>query len=230
VRGRRCVEPSAFFGSPRRPACGGGAAVVARSDQAPPVLEHQIEQALAADAAGDDRAPARLIASRPNLWHVERVLTRDGRPWRRSTPAFVLELVAELPDVDAFRAPSLLEVGWALMVIRPTAPGVDPEDDRFEILGHQAALGLAQGLQQFWLQQDPLDLIALRFKDAPHLLPGRRIPLARAIAAAGLCCWRHAPARPCSSSGPARGDRSARTRRSRCSRRPRRIRACGPRR
>jgi hypothetical protein len=159
----------------------------------PPAVEQRIEQALAAYAAGDDRAPARLVAGRPNLAQVERVLTRDGRPWAPALPAFVLELVAELPKADAFRAPSLLKVGWALMVIRPTPLGADPDEDRFEILWHQAALGLAQGLQQYWLQQDHLDLLALRYTDTPQELGRTRIPLARAMAAAGLCCWTPVP-------------------------------------
>jgi tetratricopeptide (TPR) repeat protein len=119
----------------------------------------------------------------------------DTTPWRRAKPAFVLEAVVAMTGTRtlSYRATSLLMAGAAQMVSRPTPVGVNPAEDRFELVWHQAAIGLAQALQQYWLQQDLLDIVAARYRDAPAQVVASRIPLARGIAAAGLCCWKRAP-------------------------------------
>jgi tetratricopeptide (TPR) repeat protein len=84
------------------------------------------------------------------------------------------------------------------MLNRSTLLGDDAGDDRFELLWHQTALGVAQGVQQWDLQQEYLDAIRGRFEQARQrgVWADSRIPLARAIAAAGLCCARSAPGEP----------------------------------
>ena len=164
----------------------------------PPAAEKSIQDAFAAYANGDDLAAERWLSSFmgvTNLTYLELVIERDTTPWQRSTPAFLLEVAAALGGARAPRVPAVLKAGLSRMVSRPTALGADPVADRFELLWHQAALGVAQGVQQYWLQQDLLDVIRLRFDVAGHggMLAGTRIPLARAMAAGGLCCWKHEP-------------------------------------
>jgi hypothetical protein len=164
----------------------------------PPSVERNIHDVLAAYEGGDDRAVERWVASqqgRSSLPYLETVMLQDTTPWRRAKPAFVLEAVVAMTGTRtlSFRATSLLTAGAAQMVSRPTPIGADPAEDRFELLWHQTAIGLAQGLQQYWLQQDLLDIVAQRYRDVTRLIEESRIPLARGIAAAGLCCWKRVP-------------------------------------
>jgi tetratricopeptide (TPR) repeat protein len=163
-----------------------------------PSLERSIHEVLAAYEGGDDRAVERWVTSqqgRSSLASLETVIVMDTTPWRRAKPAFVLEAVVAMTGTRTLssRAASLLTAGAAQMAGRPTPLGVNPEEDRFELLWYQAAIGVAQGLQQYWLQQDLLDIVAQRCRDVPRLVDESRIPLARGIAAAGLCCWKRVP-------------------------------------
>ena len=161
----------------------------------PAAAAKSLQDALTAYASGDDLAVERWLSGFRGVTHLaylELVIERDTTPWRRSTPAFLLEVAAALDGARALRVPDVLKAGLSRMVSRPTALGADPLEDRFELLWHQAALGVAQAVQQYWLQQDLLDVIRLRFDVAGHggLVAATRIPLARGMAAAGLCCWK----------------------------------------
>jgi tetratricopeptide (TPR) repeat protein len=163
-----------------------------------PAEAQRLEEAMTAYAGGDDRAAERWIASArglANLAQLDLVVRRASTTWQRSTPAFVLEVAAVIQDARTFRVPDLLKLGQSLIVGRPAAWGADAAEDRFELLWHQAALGVAQGIEQYWLQQDLLDVVRLRFTGAGQdaLLRTTRVPLARAVAAAGLCCWERGP-------------------------------------
>ena len=160
----------------------------------PPTIEQDIKKAIAAYAGGDDLAAERWVShslSPTNLAYLELVMTRDSEPWNRSKPAFLLEIAVAMSGEHGYRVPDVLKAGSSLMFGRPTAVGDDPAEDQFEVLWFQAALGIAQGMEQYWLQQDLLDLIRLRFETAVEHPAVRetRFLLARGIAAAGLCCW-----------------------------------------
>lgn len=169
----------------------------------PSTAERSIVDAFNAYAGGDDFAVERWASTpmaRSASSYVELVIGRDGTPWSRARPAFLLEVAAAMTSAassrdvyfSSFRIPNYLKTGMSLVVSRPSQVGAEPLEDRFELLWLQAALGVAQGLQQYWLQQDLLDIVGTRFSD-PKLVPlvnASRIPLARAIAAGGLCCWR----------------------------------------
>jgi hypothetical protein len=164
----------------------------------PPAIEQDIKKAIAAYAGGDDLAAERWVShwlSPTNLAYLELVMTRDSEPWNRSKPEFLLEIAVAMSGEHGYRVPDVLKAGSSLMFGRPTAVGADPAEDQFEVLWFQAALGIAQGLEQYWLQQDLLDLIRLRFETAGEHPAVRktRFPLARGIAAAGLCCWKRIP-------------------------------------
>jgi tetratricopeptide (TPR) repeat protein len=173
----------------------------------PVEAERALQEAMAAYAAGDDTAAQRWTATAATpatLAYLEFTSAQDRGPWSRSKPAFLLEVAAAVRVSHRYRVPNLLKAGMSLMVSRPSAPGVDAVEDRFEVIWHQAALGLAQGIEQYWLQQDLLDIIRLRFEATghAHLLDGTRVPLAKAVAAAGLCCWTQTPDEPIQSVPP----------------------------
>ena len=170
-----------------------------RPVRVPPAMEQSILAVLGSYTDGDDQAIERWLST-PKLTqsvarYVEAVLTQNKRPWNRSTPAFVLEVATRLMDSTGYAVPDLLKLGWNLMLSRPTPLGADASEDRFELLWHQTALAIAQGLRQYWLQQDHLDLLRLRFPEPQfrEQLIAIRLPLARAIAAGGLCCWKREP-------------------------------------
>jgi tetratricopeptide (TPR) repeat protein len=169
----------------------------------PPAAERAILDAFNAYAGGDDAAVERWLATplaRSHSAYLELVIGREGAAMSRARPAFLLEVAVAMTKsptsrdsyFGSYRIPNYLKTGMSLIVSRPTAVGSEPIEDLFELLWLQAALGVAQGLQQYALQQDLLDIVGLRFSD-PKMAPlvaTTRIPLARGIAAAGLCCWR----------------------------------------
>jgi tetratricopeptide (TPR) repeat protein len=191
----------------------GGPLVAQRPPDGKPVrvperVEREIKDALAAYSSGDDLAVERWLEPRPtalrngltilagggpNPAHVDDVLRRDPEPWTRSKAAFRLEIAWALRG-RATTALSLLKSGLEMVVSRPEPVGVDPDADRFELLWIQTALGIAQNAQQILLQQELLDVIQLRARAFPRqTILQTRMPLARGIAAAGLCCWTLAP-------------------------------------
>ena len=177
-----------------------------RTMRVPATVERGIQETLAAYTAGNDLAVERWMATsqgRSAFPYLELVMGRETSPWSRDKAAFLLEVVVAItvapPGRDSlsigFRGPSALQMGSTLMASRPTPVGANPEEDRFELLWFQTALGVAQGIQQYWVQQDLLDQIAARFRPATirDLLGDTRIPLARGIAAAGMCCNDRSP-------------------------------------
>jgi len=170
-----------------------------------PAVERAILDTYNAYVGGDDFAVERWVPTpqaRASLPYLELVLGRDDAPWSRARPAFLLEVATAMSTApsgrevyfssSSLRIPNYLRTGMSILVSRPAPVGTEPLSDRFELLWLQAALGVAQGLQQYGLQQDLLDIVGQRFS-TPTLVPlvnSTRIPLARAIAAGGLCCWR----------------------------------------
>jgi tetratricopeptide (TPR) repeat protein len=168
----------------------------------PAAVERSILDTYNAYIGGDDFAVERWAATplaRSAASYLELVIGRDGTAWSRARPAFLLEVAAAMTGgtsqrdfFGSYRIPQYLKTGMSLIAARPSTVGTEPLEDRFELLWLQAALGVAQGIQQYWLQQDLIDIAMPRFTD-PRLTPlvnTTRIPLARGIAAAGLCCWR----------------------------------------
>jgi tetratricopeptide (TPR) repeat protein len=113
--------------------------------------------------------------------------------WSRSNAAFMLEVA--LAAANQSRTPSLIAAGRSIVMSRPAPLGADPVEDRFEVLWHQSAIALVQASPQFFVQQDYLDAIGPRFEDAERrgVVLETRLPLARAISAGILCCWKRLP-------------------------------------
>lgn len=175
----------------------------------PVAIETGINEVLAAYSAGDDRAVEswlRTPEAGVSLSSIERVIADRAAPWTRARAAFLLEVAvgtmalrpAEIAVRDfamglmlTRRSDSLLLVGGQLVAGRPTPFGANPAEDRFEVLWHHAALGVAQGMEQYALQQRYLAVAGPRLEQARSggTAVSSRLPLARAIAAAGLCCW-----------------------------------------
>jgi len=150
----------------------------------PCIVKGEIAQTLAAYAAGDASAIARWLDTRRGMGVVANtaaLVTGNAAVPAPTRLAFLLELGMTVP---APFVPPLLRAGRAFVA----EPGA--VDARVERLWHQGALGVAQHLEQFWLQQELIDATAARI----HLNP--RLPLARGIAAAGLCCWKRVPGAP----------------------------------
>jgi hypothetical protein len=161
----------------------------------PPAVEKNIQETLAAYGAGDDLAVEPWVTSAAGiaaLPHIEAVVAGTG-PWSRVRAAFLLEVAAaSFPPGGlhprVFGVFSLLLAGGRWVMARPRPLGADPTEDRFEVLWHHTAVGLAQGIEQYWLQHDYLNALGSRLETA-HQSAGTsdtRVPLARAIAAAGL--------------------------------------------
>lgn len=155
----------------------------------PCIAKEQIGQALAAYAAGDPGAIQRWLATpraMAGLANAGVLVAGNAAVPAGIKLAFLLDLAMAVP---APFVPPLLRTGRALLLDDRV---VDP---RVERLCHQAALGVAQHVEQFWLQQEWIDATAARVKEAErrgvHLNP--RLRLARGVAAAGLCCWERVP-------------------------------------
>jgi hypothetical protein len=161
-------------------------------------VEARVNQTLAAYTAGDDLAVEHWMSGLRDRSTIAAIVTAVVTPksaWSRARAAFVLEVAVAVPAGSAILKPNLLQAGLTLVTSRPDPLGSDPVEDRFEVLWHQAALGVAQGTQQFWFQHDYLDGIGPRFEAARQhgVTLDTRFPLARAIASAGLCCWKRVP-------------------------------------
>ena len=160
-------------------------------------IEQSLSEALAAYEAGNTAAVADWMASPigartvVSSGEIGRIVLARTEPWSRSTAAFLLEVAAAIASRQPFRAPGIIDAGRTYLLNRPEAPGKDAAGDRFEWLWHQAAIAVTQDIRQYAIQQAYLDAIAPRLDVAMRhgvALPAR-LPLARAIAAAGLCCW-----------------------------------------
>src|SRR5262245_58330708 len=108
-------------------------------------IERSLQSALDAYAGGDDLAPARWVAGLDDASALRSVGTVMARqPWSRSAAAFVLEVVVATHNIE--RLPMLLSDGRTLLARRPTPLGASPEDDRFEVLWQQTAVGILEAL------------------------------------------------------------------------------------
>jgi hypothetical protein len=175
----------------------------------PAAIAANVNEVLAAYTAGDDLAVAawlRTAQGAASVPYVESVVLAGGAPWSRARAAFLLEVIVAASGlrgerstpmdrardfVIVRRSTTMLLAGRTLFASRPTPLGADPDEDRFEVLWHQVAIGVAQGTQQFASQQSYLDGAGPRLDEALRrgVTLQTRIPLARGIAAAGLCCW-----------------------------------------
>ena len=174
----------------------GGAAVALDAAQnrpsrplVPPDAQTAIEAVIAAYDAGDDLAVERWLRTPDGMSairYVQPVLV--GPEWTRARAAFLLEVASATAASNPARALAAIRSGIALAQLRPAA-GRTTDEDRFEMLWHRAALGIEQGMLQYGSQATHLEQILPRLRpDDARGAGGSRIPLARAIAAAGGCC------------------------------------------
>jgi hypothetical protein len=160
-----------------------------RRQEAPQI---NVEDVLSAYIGGDDLAVERWLTRDkvlPDITKVVQSVSRGVR-WNPSVAAFLLEMAVRTSDVD--QVSTLLAAGGSMVTGRPASLGVNPVEDRFEVLWHHTALGVAQGLPPVSLQQQYLDVVWPRFESARNqgILVDTRLPLARGIAAEIICCWK----------------------------------------
>jgi hypothetical protein len=155
----------------------------------PPQVVRGINDALTAYEGGDDLAVERLFAASigPSTPYLDTVLAQPA-PWSRARAAFLLEVAIQ----QRFGPGNLLTAGRLMITARPARLGADAREDRFEVLWHQAAIGLLQSQPSVAAQVEYLQGIETRFADATRLGVAleTRFPLARAIVASIVCCWK----------------------------------------
>jgi tetratricopeptide (TPR) repeat protein len=162
-----------------------------RGQLVPSMYITRINEVLADYAAGNDRAVDTWLRTRDGQQGVaflERVFAPPAA-FSRPKAAFLLEVAVWMQGVNP-RKIAALNLGRRMFLGRPEPLGVNADDDRFEILWHQAALGLLQDNDSPWQQQEYLDGLDMRLEDAArrNVKLETRFPLARAIAAGNICC------------------------------------------
>lgn len=157
---------------------------------AAPVQVTPPDAAYAAYAAGDDTAVERWVATLPATASPYGALAqlRTDAPWNRMAAAFLLEVAAA--NAHGGRAVSALIRGRTIILRRPARIGDNPAEDRFEILWHQAALGITQRHHSITNQEAYLEAVMPRFEEAvrrgAHL--DTRFALLQAVTAGVICC------------------------------------------
>jgi tetratricopeptide (TPR) repeat protein len=148
------------------------------------------DAAYAAYANGDDTAVARWVATLPPTASPYGTLPQlqADAPWNRMAVAFLLEVAAAHPHDG--RAASALTRGRTIVFRREARLGDSPDDDRFEILWHQAALGITQQHLSITNQVTYLDAVWARFEEAAArgVNLETRFALTRAVTEALVCC------------------------------------------
>ena len=177
-------------------------------------LAAMLEAYTAGDVAIFDRAvtsadwPTITAALRP-------FFLQSNVPYSAVRAAFLLDLALASP-ARVISSSEALTVGRELLTTRGQPLGASPDDDRVEVLWHQAALALSQPLPmkadagRVWIvrvrsPEEYLAAIMPRFLEAERrgvILPNR-FALARATAAAERCC-------PCARMIPPLGCRPSR--------------------
>jgi tetratricopeptide (TPR) repeat protein len=155
-----------------------------------------ITRTLETYTAGDDQAVARWLRTRDgqdSLVALERAFPPTDPPkvpWTRARAAFLLEIASATPQTGRDRQRAI-RIGRAMTLARPPLGG-NAEDDRFETLWHQTALGLLQAASLYLEQDAYITALAPRYDDASRrgVALVSRFDLARAIAWAGMCCQR----------------------------------------
>ena len=155
----------------------------------PPASQSRIQEVFDAYDAGDDLAVERWLMTAGTETHLDYVaqFVSTATAWSRTRAAFALEVLVQRP----MRVPDLFEAGRTMVIGRPSPLGNDAVEDRFEVLWHQTALGLAQSVPQVEWQVQYLAAVGPRFEESRSrgVKLDTRLPLAQAFAAGLLCCW-----------------------------------------
>jgi tetratricopeptide (TPR) repeat protein len=148
------------------------------------------DAAYAAYANGDDTAVERWAVALPQMVSPYGKLPelQSDAPWNRMAAAFLLELAVAHPLSG--RAVSALTRGRAMVLRRPARIGDNPTEDRFEILWHQAALGITQQHLSITSHVAYLEDVLPRFEEAAArgVRLDTRFALTRAVTEALVCC------------------------------------------
>ena len=136
-----------------------------------------------------------MLATPPPAWDrnlaaffLEAAVVSGASAAARNIPAGTFVVI--IPDPTTRVDQTTLVTGRTMVMNRPAKFGDDKKEDRFEILWHQTALALLQNSRSSAAQWDYLDAIWPRIDEAMKrgATDGGRIPLARGIFAAGICC------------------------------------------
>ncbi len=170
-----------------------GAAIWGLSPAAPQAKSTQLispDEAYRAYANGDDTAAERWAVTLPTTASPYGTLAalRADAPWNRMAAAFLLEIA--VANASGGRAVSALNRGRTLILKRPDRLGDNLADDRFEILWHQAALGISQRHHSISSQAAYLEAIVPRFEEAARrgVALETRFALLQAVTAGERCC------------------------------------------
>jgi tetratricopeptide (TPR) repeat protein len=148
------------------------------------------DEAYRAYANGDDTAAERWAVTLPPTASPYGTLAalRADAPWNRMAAAFLLEVA--VANASGGRAVSALNRGRTLILKRPERLGGNPAEDRFEILWHQAALGISQRHHSISSQAAYLEAIVPRFEEAARrgVALETRFALLQAVTAGERCC------------------------------------------
>lgn len=157
---------------------------------AAPVQVSPPDAAYAAYTNGDDTAVERWVATLPPTASPYGTLAelRSDAPWNRMAAAFLLEVAAA--NAHGGRAVSALIRGRTIVLRRPARIGDNPAEDRFEVLWHQAALGITQRHHSSTNQKAYLEAIVPRFEEAARrgVSLDTRFALLQAVTASLNCC------------------------------------------
>lgn len=155
-----------------------------------------LDRVLAAYAAGDHGIVARTFTGSREFEkrHLDdrHAVARWLGAWEPRKAAFLLELVAVTTVVSPVRTAPLALAGERYVLGRPAGPGA-AADDALERLWHRTALGLLQGSEQASIEEEYLDTLRSRRREAANAVPDDdRLLLAYAIAAEQRC-WNDRP-------------------------------------
>jgi tetratricopeptide (TPR) repeat protein len=168
-----------------RPAAQTQTTVIMGSGVVPPKQDPKFfEQLLAAYAAGDLDVLAKTLVDGVRAREFHYSLTaalklendpKTSHPWGRARSAFLLEVaIFASTHVRQDAVPSI-SAGRLMMMKRPTRLGLNPDEDAFELLWHQIALGVLQRLLAGDSEQIYLDTLERRYLAGPSLQAAKRV-------------------------------------------------------
>jgi len=155
----------------------------------------ELEQVLDQYIAGDHDIVTRTLQKPDSITRSAlRLLLSDKEAvWQRGRAAFALELAAIASSGSAgfsFDIDLYTRYSRDILARRPTPIGANATDDRFELLGHEVALALYEGLGAWPLHRRYLEAASSRLVKIEAAYPrlSNRVPLMRAMDEAMACC------------------------------------------
>jgi hypothetical protein len=148
----------------------------------------ELEQVLDQYIAGDHDIVTRTLQKPDSITRsaLRLLLSDKEEVWQRGRAAFALELAAIASSGSAgfsFDIDLYTRYSRDILARRPTPIGANATDDRFELLGHEVALALYEGLGAWPLHRRYLEAASSRLVKIEAAYPrlSNRVPLMRAM-------------------------------------------------